>query len=189
MKVGILYLFIVLTLLSCDEYTPKPKGYQRVIRSQVEDIKFSGAKFSFIYPGDACIESLISEAEPELWYSLHYKQYNATLHFTYIPLSNRNLNEILDDSYRLAYSHVSMAQGISQTQFSDSLHHTFGIIYDIRGSVASPVQFYVTDGISNFLRGSLYFDQMVKADSVAQVVSFIRKDIVHIMESLEWKNR
>lgn len=189
MKPRMLCLFIVSTLLSCNEYTPKPKGYQRVVRPQVEVIKFSGTKFSFLYPGDTYIEPLTSEAEPELWFNLHYKQYNATLHFTYIPLSTRNLNEILDDSYRLAYSHVSMAQGISQTQFSDSLHHTFGIMYDIQGSVASPVQFYVTDNTSNFLRGSLYFDQMVKSDSVAQVVSFIRNDIVHIMESLEWKNR
>ncbi|MDR1091470.1 MAG: hypothetical protein LBL79_10375 [Prevotella sp.] len=189
MKSGMLCLFIVLSLWSCNEYTPKPKGYQRVVRRQVEDVKFSGTEFSFLYPDDACMESLISVAEPGYWFSLHYRHYNATLHFTYIPLLNRNLNEILDDSYRFAYSHVSMAQGISQTQFSDSLHHTFGIIYDIHGSVASPVQFYVTDNISNFLRGSLYFDQMVKADSVAQVVSFIRKDIVHIMESLEWENR
>jgi gliding motility-associated lipoprotein GldD len=189
MRSGILCLFIVLTLLSCNEYTPKPKGYQRVMRQPVEYIEFSNTEFSFLYPNDACIESLISETKPEIWFSLHYKQYNATLHCTYIPLLNQDLNKILDDSYRLAYSHVSMAQGISQAQFSDSLRHTFGIIYDIQGSVASPVQFYITDNTSNFLRGSLYFDQTAKADSIAQVVSFVRNDIVHIMESLEWKRR
>ncbi len=189
MRLGILCLFIVFTLLSCNEYTPKPKGYQRVVRQPVEYIQFSNTNFSFLYPNDAYIEPLISETKPEIWFSLHYKQYNATLHCTYIPLSNQDLNKILDDSYQLAYSHVSMAQGISQTQFSDSLHHTFGIIYDIQGFVASPVQFYITDNTSNFLRGSLYFDQMAKADSVTQVVSFIRKDIFRLMESLEWKNR
>lgn len=189
MRLGILCLFIVLILLSCTEYTPRPIGYQRVVRQSVEYIEFNNKDFSFLYPNDAYIEPLISEAKPEIWFSLHYKQYNATLHCTYIPLSNQDLNKILDDSYQLAYSHVSMAQGISQTQLADSLHHTFGIIYDIQGAVASPVQFYVTDNTSNFLRGSLYFDQVVKADSVAEVVSFIRNDIVHLMESLEWKNR
>lgn len=189
MRLGILCLFILLTLLSCNEYTPKPKGYQRVVRQPIEYIEFSNTNLSFLYPSDTYIESLISQTKSEIWFSLHYKQYNATLHCTYIPLLNQDLNKILDDSYQLAYSHVSMAQGISQTQFSDSLHHTFGIIYDIQGAVASPVQFYVTDSTSNFLRGSLYFDQMAKADSVTQVVAFIRKDIVHLMESLEWKNR
>lgn len=189
MRSGILYLLIVLAFLSCDEYTPKPKGYQRAVRQPVKYIEFSNAELSFLYPNDARIEPLISETKTEIWFSLHYNQYNATLHCTYIPLLNQNLNKILDDSYQLAYSHVSVAQGISQTPFSDSLRHTSGIIYDIRGSVASPVQFYITDNTSNFLRGSLYFDQMTKSDSVAQIVSFIRKDIVHIIESLEWKNR
>ncbi|MFV0536116.1 MAG: hypothetical protein ACK5M3_01945 [Dysgonomonas sp.] len=188
MRLGILCLFIVLTLLSCNEYTPKPKGYQRVVCRPIEYIQFSNTNFSFFYPSDTYIESLISGAKPEIWFSLHYKQYNATLHCTYIPLSNQDLNKILDDSYQLAYSHVSMAQGISQTQFADSLHQNVGIIYDIQGAVASPIQFYVTDNTSNFLRGSLYFDQTVETDSVAQVVSFIRSDVVHLMESLEWKN-
>ncbi len=189
MKAGILCLFIILSFLSCDEYTPKPKGYQRAVRQPVEYIEFSNKELSFLYPNDARIEPLISDAKSEIWFNLHYSQYNATLHCTYIPLLNQNLNKLLDDSYQLAYSHVSMAQGISQTQFSDSLRRTFGIIYDIRGSVASPVQFYITDNTSNFLRGSLYFDQTIKADSVAQIISFIRKDIDHIMESLEWKKR
>lgn len=189
MRIRIFCLFIATALLSCNEYTPRPKGYQRIERQQVEFTRFSNPKFSFLYPADAYIEPLISEVKPEIWFNMHYKDYNATLHCTYIPLSNRNLHKILDDSYQLAYSHVSMAQGISQTPVSDSLHHTFGIIYDIQGSVASPVQFYVTDNTSNFLRGSLYFDATAKADSVAQVVSFIREDIVHIMESLEWTNK
>ena len=189
MRLGILCLFFILTLLSCNEYTPRPKGYQRVVRQPVEYLEFSNKDFSFLYPNDTYIESLISQTKSETWFSLHYKQYNATLHCTYIPLSNQDLNKILDDSYQLAYGHVSMAQGISQTQFSDSLHQTFGIIYDIQGAVASPVQFYVTDNTTNFLRGSLYFDQIARADSVAPVVSSIRKDIVYIMESLKWKNR
>lgn len=189
MKVGIFYLFFVATAFSCSEYTPKPKAYPRVVRKQIEYAQFSNSKFSFAYPDDAYIESLISEAKSEIWFNMHYPEYNATVHFTYIPLLNQNLSKILDDSYRLAYSHVSVAQAISQTQFSDSLNYTFGIIYDVQGAVASPVQFYVTDNTSNFLRGSLYFDQIAKADSVSQVVSFIRKDIIHIMESLKWKNR
>lgn len=189
MRVRIFCLFIVVTLLSCNEYTPKPKGYRRVVRQPIEYIQFSNPKFSFLYPGDAYIEPLISEHKPEIWFNMHYREYNATLHCTYIPLLNQNLNKVLDDSYHLAYSHVSVAQGIAQTQFSDSLHHTFGIIYDIQGSVASPIQFYLTDNTSNFLRGSLYFDQIAKADSVVQIVSFIRNDIIHIMESLEWPKK
>ena len=87
---------------------------------------------------------------------------------------------------RQAYSHAVKAESISQTQFSDSLKHLSGLIYDIKGSVASPVQFYVTNSSSRFMRGALYFDDVVKSDSIAPVVAFLRDDIVRMMESLQW---
>ena len=78
------------------------------------------------------------------------------------------------------------AESILQTQFSDSLKHLSGLIYDIKGSVASPVQFYVTNNSSKFMRGALYFNDAVKSDSIVPVVAFLRDDIVRIMESLQW---
>jgi len=186
MKKRIPFLLLVIMILSCNEYTPKPRGYQRIVRQQSEVVQFLNPQFSFTYPSDARIEYLKAEAQPEIWFNIFYPEYNATLYCTYIPLLNQNLSKILDDSYQLAYSHASVAQGISQSQFSDSLHHTYGIIYDIQGSVASPVQFYVTDNTSNFLRGSLYFNEAAKSDSIAPVVGYIRNDVVRIMESLKW---
>lgn len=189
MRIRILYFLFVVVFLSCNEYTPKPKGYQRITRQQEDTLRLDNPKFSFLYPSDVLIEYLKPESKPEIWFNIVYPDYNAILYCTYIPLLNQDLPKILDDSYQLAYSHVSMAQGISQTQFTDSLHHVHGIIYDIQGSVASPVQFYVTDNTSNFLRGSLYFGEVAKADSVAPIVSFIRNDIVRIMETLEWTDK
>jgi len=64
----------------------------------------------------------------------------------------------------------------------------YGILYDLKGNTASSVQFYVTDSVKHFLRGSLYFEAVPDADSLAPVINFFRGDIVHLIETLKWKN-
>jgi gliding motility-associated lipoprotein GldD len=180
------FLFAVM-FLSCDEYTPKPEGYRRIVRQQAVPVRLDNPKFSFLYSGDTGIEYLKSESGSGIWFNILYPDYNAILYCTYMQLSSeQDLSKMSDDSYKLAYSHASVAQGISQTRFVDSLNHTFGIIYDIQGSVASPLQFYATDNASGFLRGSLYFSNAANADSVAPVVTFVKDDIIRIMETLVW---
>ncbi|MBB4037725.1 gliding motility-associated lipoprotein GldD [Dysgonomonas hofstadii] len=185
---GLLYLIFPFLFLSCAEYTPRPAGFQRFDRAHYDYLKFENPALSFLYPADAKIEEVKNEANPGYWFNILYPQYNATLYCTYIPIKKEDLSKALDDSYQLAYSHTSRAEGIFQSQYTDSLNHKEGVIYDIKGLVAVPVQFYITDNTSNFLRGSLYFDQNVKIDSVAPIVEYIRSDIVYLMESLKWKN-
>lgn len=189
MRIKILYISLLILFTACNEYTPRPRGYQRVEREQIDYVKLDASDFSFLYPTDAHIEYVKSEAKPEIWFNILYPQYNATIYCTYIPLHKQNLSQILDDSYQLAYSHTSKAESISQSLYTDSIRHMSGLIYDIQGTVASPVQFYITDKSSNYLRGSLYFSDLAKADSIAPVVDFLRSDIVRIMETLEWTKK
>lgn len=174
---------------SCNEYTPKPSAYQRIDRAEIEYLKFENKDFSFTYPSDAQIKKQMAEKNNEFWFNLQYPQYGAIIYCSYLSVKKENINKVLDDSYQLAYSHASKANGISQSQFTNQENHTSGIIYDIDGKVAVPIQFYVTDGVSNFLRGSLYFNNVVDQDSVAPIIHFLRNDIVHIMETVEWKNQ
>ncbi|MDH6310837.1 gliding motility-associated lipoprotein GldD [Dysgonomonas sp. PFB1-18] len=184
-----LFPFIfILVFLSCNEYTPKPAGYPRIERVETRMARFEYPRFSFLYPASTLLEEVPKAGQDGFWFNISYPSYNAVIYCTYLPVDRHTLSKALDDSYQLAYSHASKADGISQSQFADSLQHTSGIIYDIKGSVAVPLQFYITDNLSGFLRGSLYFDQKMDPDSIAPVVAFIREDIVRMMESLEWRN-
>ena len=60
------------------------------------------------------------------------------------------------------------------------------MIYVLEGPVAAPIQFFVTDSTSNFMRGSLYFNHAPNPDSTAPVLERMEADIRRIMESLEW---
>jgi len=162
-------------------------GFVRIEKEEGEIIKYERPEFSFLYPSYAKIEPLKPETEKEIWFNIDYPVYRATIYCTYIPTNIKVLPKMLDDSHQLAYSHAVKAESISQSQFTDTLKHTTGLIYDIKGSVASPLQFYLTDGSSRFLRGALYFNDATRPDSIAPVVAYIRADIVQLMESLEWK--
>lgn len=179
---------LILLFVSCSDYTPKPKGYSRIAKKVNESVELKNPEFSFLYPSNAKLEYLESQADSEIWFNIVYPEYNATIYCTYVSTRRENIPGLLEDSYKLAYSHTAKAESISQAQFSDSLGNAIALIYDIKGSVASPVQFYVTDNTSNFMRGSLYFDRVVNPDSISPVVSYLREDVVNIIETLRWKH-
>lgn len=180
------FIICVLISFSCSENMPKPAGFPRVDRSNSRIDTFSCYAFTFHYPASVKIEEVKKESTLGLWFNMNYIEYDATIYCTYIPVNRVNIAHFLDESYQSAYGHVLKADGVLQTQYEDSLHHTAGILYDIKGSVASPIQFYITDSVSNFFRGSLYFNHTVKPDSVAPIVQYIREDIVGIIETLKW---
>ena len=185
-----LFLIIVVAFVSCGEYTPKPAGFPRIERDESELVEFDYSDFSFSYPASVRIEKL-EKVESGFWFNLEYPKIDATIYCTYLSVveGNGKLSRFLDESYHSAYNHVSKADGIKQSQFSDSLHHTFGIIYDIKGRVASPIQFYVTDNEQHFLRGSFYFNKEVNSDSIKPIIQYVREDIVGVMETLRWKSK
>ena len=50
---------------------------------------------------------------------------------------------------------------------------------------ATPLQFIATDSVRYLLRGSVYFDEPGKSDSIAPVVGYLSDHIAHLIESIE----
>jgi len=63
----------------------------------------------------------------------------------------------------------------------------YGRIYEILGNTASQIQFYVTDSTKNFVKGALYFNTTPNYDSILPAIAYLKKDIVHLMETMSWK--
>ena len=94
----------------------------------------------------------------------------------------------MDDVHTIAYKHSIKADDIIESRISYPKNHVYGIIYDITGNAASSVNFFVTDSLQHFLNGSLYFRVSPNADSLAPLIDYFRKDIMHMLETLKWKN-
>jgi gliding motility-associated lipoprotein GldD len=124
-------------------------------------------------------------AEP-CWMNVEFKPYKSKIHLSYKPV-NQNVSKFIEDAHTLAYKHAIKADAIEENLITDEKRKVYGLVYEIKGNAASSVQFYVTDSLKNFLRGSLYFEVQPNKDSLAPAIDFFRKDILHLIETLKWK--
>jgi gliding motility-associated lipoprotein GldD len=141
--------------------------------------------FSFEIPVYSHIEPYRDSVAQPCWKYLLFDQFNGQLFLSYVNASGK-LNDYLEESRKLVYKHTVKADAINET-FIESKGNVSGIIYDIGGNAASPVQFFVTDSTRHFLRGALYFNTSPQPDSLAPVIDFLRKDIVRMITTLKWK--
>jgi gliding motility-associated lipoprotein GldD len=181
-------LFAILFVECKNQSIPKPRAYYRISFPEhsyhVLDKDFP---YSFEIPDYTKIsEDHAPNAEP-YWINISYPAYKGQIHISHKFIHN-NLAEILEDSRKLAYKHSIKADAIGEKLFVDSEKEIYGILYDIKGDAASSLQFFLTDSVRNFLRGSLYFNSIPNKDSLAPVISFVREDIIHLMETFEWKS-
>jgi gliding motility-associated lipoprotein GldD len=185
----ILLLVALCFLYSCRETAvPKPKGYFRIDFPPKEYRLFeSSCPFVFEYPVYGNISYNVGKNSEPCWFNLEFPRYKAKIHFSYKPV-NHNLEAILKETYDYAYSHSVKADAITEQPWQNRENKVFGILYDIKGNTASSLQFFVTDSTKNFLRGALYFSAEPDKDSLAPVIQFFREDIIHLVETFNWKN-
>jgi gliding motility-associated lipoprotein GldD len=191
-KYSIFLVLFVLFFGSCNQkgnYTPKPKGYYRIDfpKKTYKDFK-SNCPYKFEYPTYSKIIQDPENNGNNCWLNVHYPQLNGDIHISYKSVDN-NLQTFVEDSRTLVYKHTVKAESIQEQFYSNPDHSVYGIVYKLRGNVASPMQFFMTDSTSHFIRGSLYFRTEPNKDSLAPVIKFVEKDIKHLIETLKWKNK
>jgi gliding motility-associated lipoprotein GldD len=117
---------------------------------------------------------------------IEFPSLKAKIHLTYFDI-NDNLASLTELSREMAYKHTPKAEAIDEKLWTDESAGVYGMLYDLKGNTASAVQFFVTDSIRHYLRGSLYFTAQPNEDSLMPVISFIREDIIHLIETLNWR--
>lgn len=183
-------IFIIILFFFCDcsrNYAPKPRGYQRFDFPPKEYELFdNNFPYSFEFPNyGKMVRDTDKNAEP-YWMNIEFKHYKAKIHLSYKKI-NKDVSIFIEDAHTLAYKHSVKADAIDEELITNKNSNVYGLLFDIRGNTASSVQFYLTDSIRNFLRGSLYFDSQPNKDSLAPAIEFFRKDILHLIETLKWK--
>jgi gliding motility-associated lipoprotein GldD len=200
---GILRKTSLLTILvfisasySCrDVAVPKPKGHFRIDLPQRQYLLFndqsanrSELPFSFEYPAYGQLLFQVEKKDESGWFNIEFPAYRAKIYFTYKNVNN-NLSGLLEQTYKLnVKNHISKADAINEHVIDNQEDKVYGILYDLKGNTASAVQFYVTDSVKHYIRGSLYFSAEPNADSLAPVIEFFREDIIHLIETLKWNN-
>ena len=100
---------------------------------------------------------------------------------------NRLVKEYFNDAYRLTSQHQIKADAINELVMKTDKGYT-ATIAELSGEVPTQIQFITTDSTHHFLRGALYFKTATKNDSLAPVIQYVKIDIIHLLNTLQWKN-
>ncbi len=184
-----LLIIVAGSVMACRESSiPKPAGYFRIDLPKKEYHLLTGDyPYSFEYPVYGTINNRPGNNAEPYWINIEFPDYKARIYISYKDVRN-NLTQLTEDSHNLAYKHTIKADAIEEKLWSNDSSKVYGILYDVKGNAASAVQFYMTDSTRHYLRGSLYFMSQPNEDSLKPVIEFFRKDIVHLIETLSWKN-
>jgi gliding motility-associated lipoprotein GldD len=173
---------------SCEEpFAPKPRGYFRIQLPSRRYVPVTPEHCPFSYEAPAYAVTVRDTTKrQDCWLNVEYPPFKGTLYLSYRPVEG-NLEELTDDCRNMAMKHVIKASGIEESMYADPENAVYGLQYDLRGSAASPLQFWLTDSTRHFVRGSLYFYAVPNPDSIAPVLDYVRKDVLHMIESFRWK--
>ena len=179
---------VLVSALSCTKTAvPRPYGYFRVDLPPhaYRMIDTLNLPYRFDLQLNAKLISRDSK-DGKFWVDVFYPNLNASVYCSYKPV-NGNLIDLLEDTRKIVYKHSIRADGIAEKVYDHNEKNVHGILYDLKGNTASAVQFVLTDSVKHFFRGALYFNNIPNKDSIEPMSEYIREDIIHLMESFEWK--
>ena len=191
LSVLLVALAIAIIAISCDRepnYLPKPRGYFRIdlpekTYTKVDTIE----RYSFECPQYAQVTPDPYSPDEKNWVNIEMPQFKGSIHITHKPVDG-NLSEYLEDVHTMVTKHLQKANGVRDSLIVNEEHNVYGLFIEMDGKgVATPMQFYLTDSTKNFVRGALYFNFKPDNDSMQPVINFIRQDIDHLINTLEWK--
>lgn len=181
-----------LFLFSCErDFLPKPLGYNRIeLPAQEYQALPDSLPYSFEYSKHATLLKDTSWIRERFWIEIYYPTLKADVHITYKKLNGKDqlLKELLNDAYVLTAKHQIKASAIDEVITRTPKGHT-AVIAELEGEVPSQFQFTITDSTENFLRGALYFNTKVNNDSLEPAIEFMKKEIMHMINTADWKNK
>lgn len=190
-----LFKFLIIIILplfftNCsNDYIPKPRGFFRISFPEKSYTKLdsAGLPYNFEIPVYSKPTQNTDSRSEKYWIDLIIPEHKAEIHVSY-KVVNGNLRQLTEDARKMAYKHTIKADAIEEQNFINFNNRVFGTIFLIEGNAASPLQFYLTDSTSNFIRGAFYIREIPNIDSIKPVIEFIKPDIINLIETTEWRN-
>ena len=176
-------IIILLLFISCSEGNlPKPKAF---LKLEYGEKVYRELTVSRPYSFEVSNKIILKEM-PKKWLKIEYPSLKATVDITYRKVDN-NLRELLIESEKLVFKHTSKAEQITSNDYLSDQKKVYATLHNITGNAASQLQFHITDSINHFIKGALYFKIKPNYDSVFPAVAYIKKDILHLIETFNWE--
>jgi gliding motility-associated lipoprotein GldD len=195
-KLILFYFILDLLFSSCEStYVPKPRGYHRIeLPAHAYQVLDDSYPYKFEYSRAAVVEKHQTAIAEPYWIDIKYPNQDAVVQLTYKSLKGlkfekekeKFLNELINDSYNLTSKHQIKAYAIEENVIITPKGNK-ATVFELEGDVPSQFQFMISDSTKHFLRGALYFKTSTKNDSLAPIIEYIKIDIMHMLNTLEWR--
>lgn len=196
MRLALYIVSLSILMISCkDEVipTPKPRMYPRVAfpEHSYKPYASDACKLEFEYPTYANISKSEykygDESQSDCWFNIEIPKLNAAIYCDYTEVTPKdNIDKLVQDAFKIVSKH-NIKANYREENVIENQNGAQGILFDIKGPVATPYQFYLTDGKDHFFRASLYFNSKVNPDSMQIIHNFVREDIDHMIRTFQWK--
>lgn len=186
------YLFFILltfVIFGCSEEIniPKPPTYLRLeLPSHEYELYSDNCAYQFEIAKSYTVKKVSDEHGETCHKDIDLGKLNGSMHMSYIdmvePLSTyvNYVNDKIDE-------HKVKATGIEDWRILNSEKRVYCTFFELKGDVASPFQFYITDSTSKFVSGVVYFNATPNYDSIRPSLDYLKIDLKHMIEKFEWK--
>jgi len=187
----LLCLLLLLSAASCKKKTflPKPVGYHKIElpKNDYQLLDVDSLPFRLDYSKYANVIADTSWITERFWMDFVYEGMKANIQFSYKSIDNdvAKLREYIIDSYKLTSKHQIKAYAIEESIMKTPDGKTV-IAAELEGEVPSQFQLFTTDSTNHFVRAALYFPTATKNDSLAPIIDFVKRDMMHMFNTLTW---
>jgi len=182
-------VILAVGLYSCDTtWLPKPPGYNRIDLPRHDYLPLGeGYPYRLDHSAYSTVEVDSFNLNETAWINLNYKDFGAKVHLTYKKIDkNTDFKLLASDAFQLTAKHQIKAYGIEEVILGTPNGYS-AVVAELSGEVPTQFQFFVTDSTTHFLRGALYFNTALKNDSLAPVIEYIKIDLAHLINSVQFK--
>ena len=174
-----------------DSFIPKPYGYFRIELPEKSYQKLEGDfPYSFEHSKYAKVVKNESQYAEDYWITLKYEPISmAEIHITYKEIKNepKLFMEYVNDAHKITFNEINTARSSAIDQVIDSKKGN-GIVFTIsEGEVPTVFNYWVSDSSTHFLRAAMYVPTSNQNDSLAPILKYTKDDMMHMLETFEWK--
>jgi len=184
-------VLLAVGLYSCESnWLPKPPGYNRIELPRHEYQRLEqGYPYQLDFSTHSRVEADSFNLGEKEWINLNYKEFGAKVHLTYKKIDqSTDFKTLSNDAFNLTAKHQIKAYGIEEAILLTPNGYV-AVVAELSGEVPTQFQFFVTDSTSNFLRGAVYFNSALKNDSLAPIIEYIKLDMAHLINSVNFGKR
>lgn len=190
MKLIVGFFIIGISLCACTSNTlliPKPPTY---LRLELPDHEYTTFNDNCPYTFEASklfnIKSVVDSSGLTCHKDIDLGKLNGIIHFSYIEMTEP-LSVYVNYSNDKVEDHKLKATGIKDFQIIRPEDKVYGTFFSLKGDVASPFQFYLTDSTSRFASGVVYMNSVPNYDSLKPTLDYLEKDLLKMVETFKWK--